>query len=181
MNHTTGPEHVDRVLRLIATADPGEAATPALTERHPDVSGSWVNGANAAAAALRHVPLFAELARAELDEVAANVRARDVAGGAMIVEQWELTREFFVVAAGTVAVFVGDERVGELGPGMFFGELAALDWGAGFGYPRLATVVAQTDTQLLVFPDGELAAIVRRFPAVEARIRRAAEERLPRH
>jgi hypothetical protein len=34
-------------------------------------------------------------------------------------------------------------RVGE-----FFGELAALDWGAGYGYTRLATVIATSAARL---------------------------------
>ena len=33
--------------------------------------------------------------------------------------------------AGTVDVSVEGERIRELGPGEFFGELAALDWGSG--------------------------------------------------
>ena len=38
----------------------------------------------------------------------------------------------------------------------FFGALAALDWGAGFGYPRLATVVALTALHVLVFSSEQL-------------------------
>ena len=37
-----------------------------------------------------------------------------------------------------------------LGPGDFFGELAAIDWGAGFGRTRTATVTATEPTRLLV-------------------------------
>jgi CRP-like cAMP-binding protein len=36
------------------------------------------------------------------------------------------------------------------GPGQFFGELAAIDWGAGFGRTRTATVTASEPTRLLV-------------------------------
>ena len=39
-------------------------------------------------------------------------------------------------------MLVDGERIARLGPGEFFGEIAALDWGAGFGYPRIAQVVA---------------------------------------
>ena len=37
-----------------------------------------------------------------------------------------------------------------LGPGEFFGEIAALDWGAGFGRTRTATVVAAGECRLLM-------------------------------
>ena len=78
----------------------------------------------------------------ELERLARAAELREAAGGETIVEQWEASKDFYVVLAGTVDVSVEGERIRELGPGEFFGELAALDWGSGFGYPRLATVVA---------------------------------------
>jgi len=84
-----------------------------------------------------------------------------------------------VILDGTADVFVNDEHVRSLGPGEFFGELAALDWGAGYGYSRLATVVAGSPLRLLVFPEGRLGELMR-FPGVEDWIRTAVHERLPR-
>ena len=68
--------------------------------------------------------------------------------------------------------------VRELGPGDFFGELAALDWGAGFGYPRLATVIAATDLRLRQLTAGTLRALMADVPAIDEAVRRAAAERL---
>ena len=65
------------------------------------------------------------------------------------MHRWQGTRLFYVIVAGSLEVRIDDERVRELGPGDFFGELAALDWGAGFGYARTATVAATTPSQLL--------------------------------
>ena len=48
---------------------------------------------------------------------------------------------------GNVEVVVDRASVRALGPGEFFGELAALDWGAGFGRTRTATVVAAERVQ----------------------------------
>ena len=59
------------------------------------------------------------------------------------------------------------------GAGDFFGEIAALEWAAGYAYPRLATVVASNRCALLVFPDGALNELVREFPALDAVIRTA--------
>ena len=39
----------------------------------------------------------------------------------------------YVVLSGAVRVEGADETLGRLLPGQFFGELAALDWGASFG------------------------------------------------
>ena len=105
--------------------------------------------------------------------------AREAQPGETVVEQWGSERDFFVIEDGTADVFVGEEHVATLGPGDFFGELAALDWGAGYGYPRLATVVAGSPLSLLVFADGALAELMR-FPPVERQIRAAVQERLPR-
>ena len=80
--------------------------------------------------------------------------------------------------AGTVDVSVEGERIRELGPGEFFGELAALDWGSGFGYPRLATVSAASDVRLLRVPCDVLNELVRSNAELERAIGRAARERL---
>jgi CRP-like cAMP-binding protein len=128
---------------------------------------------------LRSLPLFESLTAAEAADVAELAVERSAAPGETVVEQWGSERDFFVIVEGTADVFVGDEHVRSLGPGEFFGELAALDWGAGFGYPRLATVVAGSPLWLLVFPDGSLARLLE-FPDVERRVRAAVQERLPR-
>ena len=63
----------------------------------------------------------------------------------------------------------------------FFGELRALEWGAGYAYPRLASVLASSPLRLLVFPEGVLAQLVERYPALDRVIREAVAERLQRH
>jgi CRP-like cAMP-binding protein len=64
--------------------------------------------------------------------------------------------------------------------GDFFGELAALDWGAGYGYTRLATVVATSPARLVVVPPDVFNRLVREVPDFERRIGEAVRERLPR-
>jgi aromatic-L-amino-acid/L-tryptophan decarboxylase len=167
LNHTTTREHVDAVLDMIAKGHVDDAPARApLADRQPSVAGP--------------ASLFAGITPADREDILASAERRDAAAGTPVVEQWEASREFFVVLEGSVSVHLGGEIVSTLGPGQFFGELAALDWGAGYGYPRLATVIADTDTRLLVFPDGALAALVRRFPSIEAQIRETARLRLAR-
>jgi glutamate/tyrosine decarboxylase-like PLP-dependent enzyme len=169
LNHTTRREHVDTVLELISTAGfEHRPRLPPLRERHPGVADGR----------LANVPLFAGLSRDQLAEVEGRARAGRFAAGASIVERWDATRDFYVVEEGVVRVVLDGEVVRRLGPGDFFGELAALDWGAGYGYPRLATVVAESDVRLLVFSEGTLAELVRTLPSVETRIRAAVQERL---
>jgi aromatic-L-amino-acid/L-tryptophan decarboxylase len=173
LNHATGLEDVDAVLDFLEREEPGDATSPPSYERHRDVTESLVPPP------LRLQPLFASLEAEEAEQVAALASEREAQPGETVVEQWGSERDFYVIADGTADVFLGDEHVTTLGPGDFFGELAALDWGAGYGYSRLATVVAGSPLRLLVFADGALAELMR-FPSIERQIRAAVQERLPR-
>jgi CRP/FNR family cyclic AMP-dependent transcriptional regulator len=64
------------------------------------------------------------------------------------------------------------------GPGDFFGEVGALDWGAGYGYARLATVTATEPLRLLVLTPGHFGRLMADVPAIDAIVRRAVRERL---
>ena len=126
------------------------------------------------------VPLFARLAADEAAAVAALGTERVVAAGETVVERWDTSREFFVVLAGTADVVVDSALVATLRAGEYFGEIAALEWGAGFARSRAATVVARDDVRLLVLGPDELAQLVEQFPRLEDELRLAANERLRR-
>jgi aromatic-L-amino-acid/L-tryptophan decarboxylase len=85
-----------------------------------------------------------------LERVRTLARARTVEPQEVIVEQWSLDREFYVVLEGIAAVIRDGNEVDEIGRGEFFGEFAALEWGGSFAYSRLATVSARTPMQLAV-------------------------------
>ena len=168
LNHTTTQDDVDAVLDFLEREEPPEPIGPPLPERHPDVSESF-----------SRPPLFAELSPDDAERVVALGSEREAQPGQTLIEQGGTEREFFVILDGTADVFVNDEHVRSLGTGEFFGELAALDWGAGYGYSRLATVVAGSPLRLLVFPEGRLGELMS-YPGVERWIRSAVQERLPR-
>jgi aromatic-L-amino-acid/L-tryptophan decarboxylase len=177
LNHKTRAEDVERVLAFLETAEP---ETESELERDREVSGVWLREPNVRPNDLARVPLFSSLEADELDRVAEMARLREAGRGERIVEQWSTSREFYVVLEGAVDVLIDDEHVNRLGAGDFFGEFAALDWAAGFTYPRLASVVATKPLRLLVFPDGALNELVRHFPSVETVIRETLHDRLPR-
>jgi glutamate/tyrosine decarboxylase-like PLP-dependent enzyme len=127
---------------------------------------------------VERVLAFLETAEPEPE---APQHVREAAAGETIVEQWSLGRDFYVILEGSAAVSIDGEHTRDLGPGEFFGELTALDWGAGFTYPRLASVQATSPLRLLVFPDGSLSELARRYPSVDRQVRAAVAERLPRH
>jgi aromatic-L-amino-acid/L-tryptophan decarboxylase len=164
LGHASRKEDVDRVLELLETAEPEPAHVP--YERHATVRAT--------------IPLFARL---EADEYAAFARLaseRVFSSGRPIVERWDTTREFYVVKDGTVDVFVGDALVATLRSGDSFGEIAALEWGAGFAHSRAATVVARDEVCLQVLDPEELENLLGRFPRLEDELRREASARLRR-
>jgi CRP/FNR family cyclic AMP-dependent transcriptional regulator len=99
---------------------------------------------------LRRVPLFAELAEADLEALAALARERRYPKGSVIVFSGELGDALYVIARGRVKVVLLDEDGREvilaiLGVGEHFGELSLID-----GQPRSAHVIALDDTRLVV-------------------------------
>jgi aromatic-L-amino-acid/L-tryptophan decarboxylase len=179
LNHQSTAEDVERVLSFLENAEP-EARGPSY-ERHPAIVSSWPGLPEADVPSLRALPLFAGLEPAQAAQVAARASLREAESGEAVIEQWSLGSEFFVILEGTALVSVGDQPARELGPGDFFGELRALEWGAGYAYPRLASVRATSPLRLLVFPEGSLKELVERYPPVGRAIREAVAERLPRH
>ena len=102
-----------------------------------------------------------------------------VPAGAVVIREWDVTRDFFFILAGEVSVTRDGAPVAWRGEGNFVGELAARDWGRGYGYPRTATVTAATDVVLLVLPEGVLETVMRLSPSLAAAVESAVEQRLP--
>jgi CRP-like cAMP-binding protein len=143
------------------------------------VQGGWADAAEFDERTVRALPLFAELSEEAIDIVLGSARRVDVGAGETVVHRWQGTRHFFVIVSGEIEITGTDgEVLRELGPGEFFGELAALDWGAGFGYARTADAVARSACRLLTLAPSSLAALFRRAPALEQMLRTIARERV---
>ena len=180
LNHSTTEADVEQVLRWLETAEvtPRQRATP--YPRAADLTAGWPTASDAAADEIGRHPLFADVDGSWLAWVSVVGRRRRVAAGETVVRQWDVDRDFYVVLDGEAEVATGERQLTSLRAGDFFGELAALDWGASFGYPRLASVTARTDLDLLVLTDAELAEIMRGLPQVADRVRAAAATRAAR-
>ena len=181
LNHTTTQADVDAVLDFLERAEPEPPAddAPLPLGRELAVRESRLRRGTLDADVLLDVPVLASLdddGRAAIIEIA---RELEIAPGETVVEQWDSSRDFYIVLEGLVEVVDGETGLAELRPpGDHFGEIAALDWASSFGYARTASVVARQPTRLLVVPFPHLNEIGLRFPAVEQRLRQAANERL---
>ena len=151
LNHSTSAAHVDRALEQASTLPVDLTATPAPVQAsYPPIEEGWLRRPALDRAALRGLALFAELDDAQADQVLLDAHEHHAMAGEAIVEQWQVSRELYVVLEGKVEVTADGRLLTTCGPGEFFGELAAIDWGAGFGRTRTATVTAREPTRLLV-------------------------------
>jgi len=188
LNHGTSTSDIDRVLHWLRAATfPAESREPVPVagaalqgSKTADVGAGWPGPVGAGVDELRSQPLLADVADDRLHWVASVARRRLVPAGERVVRQWDVDRDFYLLLEGAADVFSQGRLLTTMQAGDFFGELAALDWGATFGYPRLATVRARTDLVLLVLSDAELAGLMTTAPAVDRRIRAAAAVRASR-
>jgi CRP/FNR family transcriptional regulator, cyclic AMP receptor protein len=136
-------------------------------------------GSRTAVDRLRGVDQFAGCTTEQLHDVVRLAERVRVGEGEILTREGRIGREFFLILSGTVGVTQKGRRVNTLGPGDFFGELAALNPGA-----RNATVTALSDLDVLIigprefgamaaipgFRDALLKSMARRLRAVDARL-----------
>ncbi|MFZ5442481.1 MAG: cyclic nucleotide-binding domain-containing protein [Myxococcota bacterium] len=94
--------------------------------------------------ALKTIPLFAGLPHGDVERLAAKVSEVRHAPGSEIIKEGTSGSSVFLIVSGLCEVRRNNNRIRELGPGEFFGELSILD-----PAPRTATVRATEPTVLL--------------------------------
>ena len=121
---------------------------------------------------LKKIPLFAQLSENEREQVARWADELDVPSGKHLVDEGQFGYEFFVIEDGTADVLHGEDRLGQLGPGDFFGEIALLE-----EERRTASVVATAPMRAIVMTRRDFRHMEGEMPSVAAAIRQAMEER----
>ena len=186
LNHTTTEADVARAIDWFASSpvpsltDPSAQIALSVEDRAPSVTDGWSGGTSFSVEDLAGVSLFADLPPEHVGRAARWSREVRVAAGETVVERWDAARDFYVIVDGEAEVYIDDEYVRHLGRGDCFGEVAALDWGSGFGYVRTATVVAVSDLRLLVLGPGRLGELIRACPALGEKLQATARERMRR-
>ena len=89
---------------------------------------------------LQRVPLFADLNKREVQQIARLFKARRFAQGQTVVQEGSGGAAFFVIESGEATVFIGGRKNTTLKPGDYFGEIALIDEGT-----RMATITATSE------------------------------------
>ncbi len=130
-------------------------------------------GRNAKVDLIRKVPLFSQLSRAEVNEVAKIADEIDVKADKVLTREGDRGNEFFVILDGAAVVHRGGRKVRMLGPGDFFGEIALVSRS-----PRTATVTTTVPTDLLVITGTSFRALLDHSPRIQLRVLEALADRL---
>ena len=123
---------------------------------------------------LRSLPLFNTLPEEDREAIAEFVDEVDVPAGERLISEGDYAYEFFVVEHGQAEVTVEGERVGDLGPGDFFGEIGLMLTGR-----RTASVTAVSPMKLVTMFDQNFRKVEQEHPDVARRLRETVKDRFP--
>ncbi len=115
--------------------------------------------------ALSKVQLFADLKKKDLQQIASMCRPEHFDTGDTIVAEGDSAGRFYLVADGTAEVLSNGNRVGEIGAGGSFGEIALIDRG-----PRTATVRATSEIHAWSVASFTLRPLLKEHPELSYRL-----------
>ena len=124
---------------------------------------------------LASVPLLAGLEARIRRRLAETGKRRTYAPDEEIVREGSTGTALYIVLSGNARVVRGGDPIGEVKPGDFFGELALIE-----EHPRSASVIANTETECLLFPAWEFSALLGEHPEIAVPIMKALIGRLHR-
>jgi CRP/FNR family transcriptional regulator, cyclic AMP receptor protein len=124
---------------------------------------------------LQSIALFESLSRDARRVVAQHAERLSVPEGTKLVRQGDFAYEFFVIVDGTAEVARDGERIAEIGPGDFLGEMGIVG-----KVVRNATVVTTSEADVIVMTEQAFRSVTRESPDLASRIEAAVEERCRR-
>ena len=108
---------------------------------------------------LRELDAFHACTHKQLQRVDGLLCQLHVEPGKVLCTQGQIGREVFIIVSGYANVTIDDVQVARVGPGSIVGEIAVLDQGH-----RTATVIADTEMELLAVTPQELNALLIEVP-----------------
>jgi len=114
---------------------------------------------------LKNVPLFANLNKKSLKEIADITEEVRKPAGDVLAQEGKTGQAFVFIVEGKVRVERNDKVVNRLSASDFFGEISLID-----GQPRTATVTAETDVKLLVLHASYFDDLLEKVPGLAREI-----------
>ncbi len=121
---------------------------------------------------LKTLPLFESVPDEDLEKISPFVSEVSVSEGKPLVTEGDYAYEFMAIEEGTAVVTRGQEKLAELGPGDFFGEMGLLG-----DDRRNATVMATSPMRLLTLDQWDMRRLEKAVPTAAEKIRSAARAR----
>jgi CRP-like cAMP-binding protein len=122
---------------------------------------------------LAQVRLFSACNKKELALIGKASDEISVPAGKVLCEQGKPGFEFYLILDGQASVKRNGKKVASLDSGRYFGELSLLT-----RFPRNATVVADSDMDLLVLGQREFSGLLDEVPGMAHKVLSAMAERL---
>lgn len=124
---------------------------------------------------LSDVPFFEGFDDDDLRRVVELSDEVQLPAGSVVVDQGDPGTDCYVIVDGTASVYVRGDHVASSGPGSMVGEMALVDH-----RPRTATVVADTDLDMLRFDSTAFRKLLDEMPKASERIMTVLRARLDR-
>jgi CRP/FNR family cyclic AMP-dependent transcriptional regulator len=128
---------------------------------------------NAKIELIKRVPLFGNLSKGELAEVAKAADELDFKEGKELTREGRPGREFFILLEGRADVTKGKRRLRTLKNGDFFGEIALVT-----NAPRTATVTTTSPVRALVISERSFKRLLEESSQIQLKVLQALAERL---
>ncbi len=110
---------------------------------------------------LRNVPLFGDLDKRHLAEIARIADLVEVPAGEVLADQGEIGLQFIMILEGQAKVEKDGKLINRLSANDFFGEIALIA-----NRPRTATVTAETPMSLLAVDRSHFDGLLKNTPAL---------------
>ena len=122
---------------------------------------------------LAQVPLFSACSTRDLGKIAKAADRINMVAGTTIITQGTAGKQAFVLLSGSATVKRNGKKIATVQAGAIVGELSLLDRGS-----RTATVVCDTDCELLVIDARHLFAVIDEVPAMAHKLLAALATRI---
>jgi CRP-like cAMP-binding protein len=122
---------------------------------------------------LSQVPLFSSCSTRDLGKIAKAADRINMVAGTTIITQGTAGKQAFVILSGSATVKRNGKKIATVQAGAIVGELSLLDRGS-----RTATVLCETDCELLVIDARHLFAVIDEVPAMAHKLLAALATRI---